>query len=368
MASTEPTSPQIARARPPEPVPGIADIERYGETSEDRAGALSLDRNERLAPLPEAVVDELRAQFDSALLTSYPTLEPTYEDVAAHLGVPREHVLLTPGSDAAIKALFHVYVQPGDRVAMLQPSYAMYPVYARIFRAQAVETPFAEDLTFDLDAFLASMDGARLVLLANPNQPTGTQLTGEELERIVERAGEAGALLGVDEAYFPFSGTSLLPGSIGHPHVVVTRTFSKAWGIAGLRLGAAVGDPEVVRALYKVHSAHDVNAMAALTARTLLRHPEVAADYVALLSQARAHLAERVEALGLTALPSATNFLVIRLNGRIAPGELVDRLRERKIIVKGPFGHPSLADCIRITLGPPQMMDAFADAVAEVLG
>ena len=214
-------------------MPGIADIERYGETGEDRAGALSLDRNERLAPLPDAVVAELRAQFDSALLTSYPSLEATYEDIAANLGVPRENVLLTPGSDAAIKALYHVYVQPGDRVAMLQPSYAMYPVYARIFRAQAVETPFAEDLTVDLDAFLTSMEGARLVLLANPNQPTGTQFSDADLERVIERAGEVGALLGVDEAYFPFSESSLLPGSIAHPHVVVTRTFSKAWGLPG---------------------------------------------------------------------------------------------------------------------------------------
>ncbi len=239
------------------------------------------------------MVEELRAQFDSALLTSYPSLEATYEDVAAYLGVPREHVLLTPGSDAAIKALYHVYVSPGDRVAMLQPSYAMYPVYAKIFRAQPVETPFAEDLSLDLDAFLVSMEGAKLVLLANPNQPTGTQLSDADLERVVERAGEVGALLGVDEAYFPFSESSLIPRSIAHPHVVVTRTFSKAWGIAGLRLGAAVGDPEVVRALYKVHSAHDVNAMAALTARTLLRHPESRPTTSSSLSRGRGRTCPR---------------------------------------------------------------------------
>lgn len=368
MASTEPTTSQLARAQPPEPVPGIAEIERYGESGLDRSGCLSLDRNERLAPLPDAVIEELRAQFDSALLTSYPSLEALYEDVAVYLGVPREQVLLTPGSDAAIKALFQVYVSPGDRVAMLQPSYAMYPVYARIFRAEAVEVPFAEDLSVDVGALLERMAGARLVLIANPNQPTGTQLSDADLDRIIERAAEVGALLAVDEAYFPFSQSTLLPASAAYAHVAVTRTFSKAWGIAGLRLGAVVAAPEVVKALYKVHSAHDVNAMAALTARTLLAHPEVASDYVALLAQARERLSARVEALGLSALPSATNFLVIRLNGRADPAELVAALRERRILVKGPFAHPSLADCLRITLGPLEMMDTFADALAELLG
>ena len=282
----------------PAPAPGVSAIERLPEGGNERRGSVPLDRNERLSPLPDSVVEELRAGISSELLTEYPVLDAAYADLGRTLGLPRERLLLTPGSDAAFKALYHCYVRPGDRVVMLDPSYAMYAVYARMFEASAVTVPVREDLSVDPELLLDEIaPGTRLVLLASPNQPTGTVLGEETLRAVCERAAAAGALVLVDEAYFPFSGRTLLPFAGGLPNLVVTRTFSKAWGLAGARVGFASAHPEVIRTLFKVRSVYDVTALSAHCLRVMLAHPEVSADYVAEVDAGRHLLAERVRAL-----------------------------------------------------------------------
>jgi histidinol-phosphate aminotransferase len=353
----------------PEPIPSLSNIQRVPEAGRERAGFVSMDRNERLSPLPGWVVEAIRGGIESTLLTEYPSLEDVYEDLASFLDTPRERLLLTSGSDAAFRALHQAYVRPGDRVVMLDPSYAMYPVYTRMFGAEPVQVPFRADLTLDPDALLdATTTGVRMVLLANPNQPTGTRLAHEVLRALLERAGACDALVVVDEAYFPFSRTTVLPWIAEHPHLAVTRTFSKAWGLAGLRVGAVAAHPDVIANLYKVRSTYDVTAVAAMCVRTLLSHPEVTEQFVAEVDAGRRTVVERTSALGLEPVPGETNFQVLRCAGLIEPGQLAALLRERGYLVKGPFTAPCLADCIRITLGPPALMARFCDALEGVLG
>jgi histidinol-phosphate aminotransferase len=352
----------------PEPISALVGIERLREGGRERDGYIGLDRNERLAPLPEWLLDEIRAGIESSLLTRYPALDLLYEDLSRMLDVPREQLLLTAGSDAAFRALHQVYIRPGDRVAMLDPSYAMYPIYARMFGATPVQVPFAPDLSVDPDTLLNAIDpGVRMVLLAEPNQPTGTKLPPELLRAVLLRAAECSALVVVDEAYFPFSRATVLPWLADHPHLVVTRTFSKAWGLAGVRAGVVAARADVIANLYKVRSAYDVNAVAALCVRTLLAHPEVAEQFVAEVDAGRATVVQRARSMGLEALPSDTNFQLIRCADRIEPGLLVHALRDRGYLVKGPFSAPCLADCIRITLGPSALMARFCDVLEEVL-
>jgi len=174
-------------------------------------------------------------------------------------------------------------------------------------------------------------------------------------------------LVVVDEAYYPFSGHTLLPWVAEHPNLVVTRTFSKAWGLAGVRVGLVAAHPEVIANLYKVRSAYDVNAVAAACTSVMLGHPEVAEDYAAAVAAGRELLVTRAQELGLEPVPSLTNFQVLRVAQRRDPAELVAALLERGYIVKGPFGAPGLRDCIRVTLGPAALMEQFADVLAEEL-
>jgi histidinol-phosphate aminotransferase len=357
-----------AEVRAPEPAPGVAAIERLAEGGGERQGFAPLDRNERLSPLPDSVLEELRAGISSELLTTYPALDDVYAKLAEVVGLPREHLLLTSGSDAAFKAIHHCYVRPGDREVMLAPSYAMYEVYARMFEADAVTVPVERDFSIEPEQLLGAIGaGTRVVLVPNPNQPTGALLPSELMDAVIERAAGVRALVVVDEAYYPFSDTTLLPRVRECPNLVVTRTFSKAWGLAGARLGFAAADPEVVRTLYKVRSVYDITGLSAHCLRVLLAHPEVAEDYVREVDEGRTLLVARAAELGLEPLPCPTNFLPIRLPADSDPATLVAALAERGFLVKGPFSAPCLRDCIRVTLGPPALMGEFADALGEVV-
>jgi histidinol-phosphate aminotransferase len=342
-------------------------LERTPDPDRDDA-TIRLNRNERLQPLPEAFLEKIRRAVKSDLFTGYPATGDLYRRLSETLGVDRAQLLLTPGSDGAIRALYQSYVQPGDAVVMLDPSYAMYAVYAHMFQAQPLTVTFDRDLGFDGAALVRLVNPeVRLVMLASPNQPTGTRLDDDLLRGVLHRAGEVGSLVAIDEAYFPFSAFTVIPWVREFPHLVVTRTFSKAAGLAGLRIGYLLGQAEVVANLARVRTAHDVNAMAVLCAREILDAPEIMAECVADTDAGRDVLVSRSVELGLHPFPSETNFLLIRLPESTPVPDVIAGLHDRGFLVRGPFDAPCLADCIRVTLGPPAVMTAFADALSDVL-
>lgn len=370
MAVCAPQQPRSAarRLRVPQPRAALRDVYRTPEPAQEALSLVRLDRNERVGELPRWFLTPLRRALDSRTLTAYPRQAQLRTQLAEHLEVESERVLLAPGSDAVFKALYQAYVRPGDRVVMLEPSYAMYPVYARMFEAQAVPVPFEADRTLNLDALLDRIgDGVRVVVLANPNQPTGTVMAPRDIQRVIDRAGEVGALVAVDEAYYPFSKDTVLLWVRRFANLLVTRTFSKAAGLAGLRLGFAVGHPEVIANLAKVRTAHDVNSVAILYAEQVLAHPRLVDNYVIEVDAGRRVLSARAQRLGLAVLPTHGNFLVIRVAPRADPSQVVEGLRRLGYLVKGPFDAPCLAGCIRVTLGPPQLMARFADALRAAL-
>ena len=352
----------------PSPVPGLIGLYRMRDPGSEVKQFIALDRNERVAPLPSWFLEKLRDSLESALMTSYPITDELYRKLSLKLDLPQEQFLLTTGSDAAIKALFQAYVRPGDKVVMLDPSYAMYAVYAQMFQAEACKIPFNDKLELDPSRLLDSIvPGVRLAIIANPNQPTATILSDDILLRLAERAAEHKALLAIDEAYYPFHPHSLLPKIKEFPNLLVTRTFSKAAGMAGLRVGLIAGHADVIANLFKVRSAHDINSFAAMCASHIIDCPEVVEDYVSQVNAGADVLAKRASELGLIPLPTPTNFMLIRVGHRCAPDLLIDKLRESGYIVKGPFGSSCLADCIRVTLGPPEIMASFANTLADVL-
>jgi histidinol-phosphate aminotransferase len=352
----------------PQPVESVVATERVREGGSERRGLVGLDRNERVGPLPEWFVETLRASIDSDLLITYPNVDELHAELAAATGLAPQRLLVTPGNDPAIKALCQAYLRAGDAIVTLDPSYAMYLVYARLFGARAVTVGFDTDLELDVERLSSSVvAGVKLVFVANPNQPTGTVVGEDALRALLARAADAGAIVLVDEAYTYFApSTSALPLVEEHPNLLVARSFSKA-GFAGVRIGFVAGSPEVVGTLFKVRSAAEVNAIAILCARLLLAHPEIGEEYAAEVEAGHAVLEARARAVGLTPLPSHANFVQIRLPEGLDPAAIVAGLRERGWLIKGPFREACLAGCVRVTLGPPGLMEEFGDALADVV-
>ena len=352
----------------PSSVPALAQVHRVPEAGVETRQYVGLDRNERVAPFPDWFMEEIRRSVTSSLLTQYPAQDQLHLQLQDQLHLAAEQLILTPRSDAAFKALYQAYVRPGDRIVMLDPSYAMFPVYAQMFAGEAVLVPYDRNVQLDTECLLNSVTpGVRLLMLANPNQPTATLLDEEVLLEVVERAANVGALVAMDEAYYPFSDATALPWLENHPNLLVIRTFSKASGLAGLRIGFAAGHPDVIANLYKVHTVNDLNSMSVLCASLILKYPAVVDDYVSQVKAGERLLAAAVENLGLTPLPTHTNFMLIRVAHRCAPSSLVEALKSRGYLVKGPLDSPCVADCIRVTLGPPDLMSTFAESFRDAV-
>lgn len=351
----------------PDPVPALNRFSRVPEAGINTRKYIGLDRNERLTPFPDWFMETIKQAVQSKLLTCYPVQDELEEQLSQYLGLDMDHILLSPSSDAAMKSLYQSYLNPGDRVVMLDPSYAMFPVYADMFGAESIQIPYNSTPTVDEEQILDVITaGVKLVMIANPNQPTGTILENSILRKLVEKAESVGAILAVDEAYYPFSKTTAMPMIAEHPNLVVMRTFSKAAGLAGLRIGYVAGDPRVIANLYKVRTVNDMNSMALLCASEILRHPDIIDQYVAEVTAGGIVLAEEVKNLGLEPLPTHANFMLIRVGQRKSPDIVVEELKTRGFLVKSLSPH-CVSDCIRVTLGPPALMIEFASNLSKVI-
>ena len=213
----------------------------YSPPTGGRAGKLRLDFNENTLGCSPHIVEFLRRQLSAEVLAVYPEYDEARPELAAYFGVEPNQLLLTNGTDEAIQVLVNTFVDDGDQVLVPRPSYAMYKFYAEVAGAEVREIDYrGDDLSFPLEELLAAATPAtRAIFIANPNNPTGTAIGLAEIEKILAAAPRAAVL--VDEAYFEFYGVTALGLLARHENLFVSRTFSKAFGMAAMRMGCLFG-------------------------------------------------------------------------------------------------------------------------------
>jgi len=321
---------------------------------------LRLDFNENTAGCSPRVLDRLR-QLAPEQLASYPEREPVEAKVAAMLGVAAPELLLTNGVDEAIHLLCETYLEPGDEALIVVPSYSMYRIYMMAAGAQVIGVPAGEDFVFPADDLCARISPrTRLIAIANPNNPTGSVAPPEELQRIAGSAPDAAVL--VDEAYFEFYGQSMLAARKQFRNLFVARTFSKAYGLAGLRIGMLIGDADQMRAVRRVSSPYNVNAMALACLPEALGDQAYIRQYVDEVRESRARLERVLEASRIPFWPSEANFVLARVG---AASSFVQHMRTRGILVRDRSSDYGCEGCVRITLGPRAHADRLIAALQE---
>jgi histidinol-phosphate aminotransferase len=323
---------------------------------------LRLDFNENTEGCSPRVLERLR-RLGPEDLARYPEREPVESFVAGFLGVPGAEVLLTNGVDEAIHLLCSAYLSPGDEALIVVPTYSMYRIYMMAAGARVIAVAAGEKFLFPINEVLNSMTPrTRMIAIANPNNPTGTTASRESLLRIASAAPAAVVL--VDEAYFEFCGQTLLPDRGGCPNLFVARTFSKAYGMAGLRLGMLVGDGEAMRAVRRASSPYNVNAVALACVPAALEDNDYVERYVREVGEGRGRLERALEASGVEFWPSAANFVLARVGD--ASG-FVDQMRRRGILVRDRSSDPGCGGCVRITLGSREHCDRMLAALQGTL-
>ena len=241
------------------PREAVRTLKSYHPPLGNRQG-LRLDFNENTVGCSPRVMQKLRA-LDVKQLARYPERAPLEATVAAHLGIRPEELLLTNGTDEAIHLVCETYLEPGDEAIIVVPTFSMYEIYAAATGAKVIAVPAVEQFRFPSENVLSHVkERTRLVAIANPNNPTGALASRKDLLTIAEHAPNAALL--VDEAYFEFCGETLMPEFRKFPNLFVSRTFSKAYGLAGLRIGVLAGHPDQMHFVRPVSSPYNVNSVA----------------------------------------------------------------------------------------------------------
>jgi histidinol-phosphate aminotransferase len=344
------------------PRESIASLTPYRSPIVSRAG-LSLDLNESMAGCSPRVLARL-GSLSAADVSLYPERELGERLVANFLGLAPEQVLLTNGMDEALSLLFTNYLSPGDELLFADPTFVMYPTLGEALGAKVVRVPSGEDLALPVADLLARISArTRVIAIANPNNPTGLSAPRADLLKIAEAAPDAAVL--IDEAYFEFCGETLIPDLANHPNLVVARTFSKAYGLAGLRLGVLTGAAKQIDYMRRFSLPFNVNSVALTCIKEALADQAFVRDHVAQVKQGRERLAQLFSELGLRFWPSQTNFVLLRLGA--SAKTFLEAMRQRGVLVRDSSSNPGCEGCVRITVGTPKQMDKVLSAIREAV-
>jgi histidinol-phosphate aminotransferase len=324
----------------------VSTLKEYHPPLGNRSG-LRLDFNENTSGCSPRVLERLR-QLDGETLARYPERDKGEAVVAAHLGVSPEELLLTNGTDEAIHLVCETYLSPGDEVLIVVPTFAMFEIYAAATGARVISIPAGENFVFPTQEVIEQVTSrTRMIAIANPNNPTGAFVPFPDLIKIGQAVPDAALL--VDEAYFEFCGESLAPKWREIPNLCVSRTFSKAYGMAGLRIGVLMGNPVQMSAVRRGSSPYNLNSVALACLPDALADQEFIRGYVDQVVEGRSDLESELAAWGVRYWPSRANFVLFHLGENCKP--LIREMRERGILVRDRSSDPGCQDCVRITVG-----------------
>ena len=348
-----------------EPSSTVRRMKEYHPPLGDRSG-VRLDFNENTFACSPRVQEAL-GRISRGDLTRYPEREPLEQRVAEPLGLAPAQVLLTNGVDEAIHVLCQTYLDAGTEILLPVPTYSMYEVYASGTAARVVTVAAEEGFRFPLEKLLAAITPAtRLIAIANPNSPTGQAARREDLIRIIEAAPHTAVL--VDEAYYHFFGETVLDLIGRVSNVIVARTFSKAYGLAGLRLGVLCAAEEQMHWMRRAISPYSVNSVALACLRAALEDEGYLRWYVEEVLASRAEFEAALKRLEVPFWPSKANFVLVNIGKKHR--DFVDAMRRHNVLVRDRSNDPGCDGCVRITLGTREHTElgirALESALAEI--
>lgn len=338
----------------------IRDMEPYvpGEQPQD-GGFIKLNTNENPYPPYLKVVEALQAAADGSLrLYPDPVCTRVRERAAEVLGVEPGMVIVGNGSDDILTMVMRSFVSEGDKVVFLNPSYGLYSVLTSIQHGREHVAEYTED--FKLPDDIHQPD-ARLTFICSPNNPTGTVSAPEEVAALAEKSE---GIVAVDEAYVDFADSSCLELVHRFDNVIILRSMSKSYSLAGLRIGLGIASAGLIGGLMKVKDSYNVDRLAIVGAEVALSYVHKMQRNAEKIKEDRRYLTEALERLGFVVLPSQANFVFAR--PPMPAGALFEKLKERKILVRY-WDRPRLSDGIRISIGTRQELEGLILATKEIL-
>ncbi len=294
----------------PKPKDAVAQITPYTPPTAHRKDMLRLDFNENTRTCSKQAISALR-NLNPEDISTYPDYTGLAQKIAAYVGfnINAAQVMLTCGSDEAIKCIMDTYIEPGDEVIIPTPTFALFELYARICTKNIIKVPYTQDMKFPKQGIISAISKkTKLIVIVNPNNPTGTIATKKDITEIAKSAKNAVIL--IDEAYFEYSKTTAANLISKYENIMITRTFSKAFGLAGLRIGYAISCKKNISTLQKVRSPYSINTAACAAARAALTDLSFVDNYVRETNKSKKQLISSLRKLGIKSYPSKANFVL----------------------------------------------------------
>jgi len=320
-----------------------------------------MDKNEFLPCWPREWFNDFMKQIKPEHLSVHPEPGALYEKLGHMLEVPSDNIVISAGSDGAIRSVFEVLLEPGDEVIIPSPTFAMYYVYAQIYGAKLIEIHYDRKLQMDISSIIKSLSKkTKLIAIANPNTPTGTVIEKKDLLKIIEAAAKNGTAVLIDEAYYPFYEGSLLNFVNRFDNLIITRSFSKAAGLAGMRVGFLASNKKIAKMLFSVKPMYEITTLSALLAEYVLDNYDRVFEYAKRTRAGKEFLADFFTGKGYDVFRGFANFLHVDFGKR--KEEMVNYLEKHKVLFKHTFRLPSLKRFSRFTVGPREALQPLIEA------
>lgn len=341
--------------------PNVLKIEPYKPGKPVEPGLIKMASNE--SPLGPSIKAQQAIRSNIKKLSLYPEGSGAIlrEAVAELWKVKPENVILGNGSNEIIELLLHAFLNDGEEVITCRPSFLVYFLSAKVFNARLIEVPLRY-YTYDLDEIAKRItERTKLIFIANPNNPTGTMVDKDAVNKFMQKA-PGHVVVAFDEAYGEFANHRLFPKTLKYIEkpVVALRTFSKIYGLAGLRIGYGIADTSIIELLNKVRQPFNVNTLAQAAAAAALEDSDYRHRMISLVEEGRRYLYNEFYKLGLYYVPSEANFVLVKT------GNVFNELLKKGIIVR-PMEEYDLPEFIRVTVGTMPQNRKFIKALKEVL-
>lgn len=325
------------------------------------------DMNENPEGLPKEFVDSVLKEITPEFLSIYPEPDRFLKRYAGYIGVKYENLLTTNGSDMAIRYLLETFGEVGKEVVTVSPSFEMYWVNCSILGLKHVPVNYEDDLTISVDKIVnAITENTRIVVLLNPNNPVGNIYTEEEVQRIIAKTHEVGAVVIIDEAYHYFYPNTFLKYALSEENVILLRTFSKLMSLAACRLGIIISNPQIIEYVKRGRLTFDTNSIALLFAERLIEHPEIIQRMIDIENEGKKYTLDSLIEHEYECRDCRGNFIFVKPKKDAM--EVTEMLLEEKKILVHAYKNALLKDYIRVSIGSKRAMKIFLDAFYEIDG
>lgn len=324
---------------------------RIPRSNQTRYKKLRLDKNERISPFENFFLKKFISKINSNYFTSYPEISNLYSKIAKKHHLNQNQIVITAGSDAAIKNCFDLFVSPNDSVITLDPTFAMVGVYCKLFNAKQVKIKYNKQLKINTNQFLKKIiKKVSLIIIANPNSPTGTIIPEYNIKKIIEKAKKYNIPVLIDEAYYGFTKISCLNLLNQFNNIIISRTFSKAYGLAGLRIGYMISGKILSKLLYSYKPMYEVNSFAIVAAEILIDNSIIRNNYIKQTSKGKKLLISFLKKNNYEFLNTHTNFIFIKLKEN--QNKILGKIAKSDILIGSSLSIKGYKKYIRITTGP----------------